>query len=146
MALPIPVFTPVAALVGGALIGAASVLLLWLNGRIAGVSGILGRALSGTSDDRAWRLLFLAGLVVGAGLYAWVGQVPPPRQGFPIWLLALAGLLVGYGTALGNGCTSGHGVCGLARLSRRSLAATMVFLATALLTTYVVRHVLGVGA
>jgi uncharacterized protein len=140
-------FTPVSALVGGTLIGASSVLLLWLNGRIAGISGIANGIASRDTGDRSWRWLFIVGLVGGAGLYAWLrGGIPPVRQGFPAGLLAIAGLLVGYGSALGNGCTSGHGVCGLARLSPRSLVATVVFLATAVLTTHVVRHVFGSAA
>lgn len=144
-------FTPISALAGGTLIGASAVLLLWLNGRIAGISGILGKALGGGPGGRPWRWLFLAGLVAGTGLYVWLGFAwfgiapPQPRQGLPWWLLVLAGLLVGYGTALGNGCTSGHGVCGLARLSPRSLVAVLVFLLTAIATTWVVRHGLGVN-
>ncbi|RMX07824.1 YeeE/YedE family protein [Corticibacter populi] len=142
-------FTPISALVGGTLIGTACVLLLWLNGRIAGISGILGGALAG--PERLWRWLFLAGLVVGTGVYvglshAWGGTPPPaPRQALPVWLLPLAGLLVGYGSALGRGCTSGHGVCGLARLSLRSLVAVPVFLCCAIATTWLVRHVLGLA-
>ena len=137
-------FTPLSAAAGGALIGLAAVALLALNGRIAGVSGILGRLLEGSADWR-WRLAFLVGLIGGAGLYyVLAGGPPPPREGFPVVLLAAAGVLVGFGTALGSGCTSGHGVCGLGRLSMRSLVATLVFLATAVATTFVVRHILGV--
>lgn len=138
-------FTPGSALAGGVLIGLASVLLLWGNGRIAGISGIASHVLDSQGFERRWRLVFLFGLIGGAGIwFVLSGQAPAPRPGMPAWLLALAGLLVGYGTALGSGCTSGHGVCGLGRLSLRSLAAVMVFLATAMATTYVVRHVLGV--
>lgn len=134
-------FTPVSALLGGGLIGLAATLLWWFNGRIAGVSGILDNAVA---ERSAWRWLFLLGLLLGAGAFAvFGGRLPAPRTGFPAWLLALAGLLVGYGTALGNGCTSGHGVCGLARLSPRSLVAVVVFLGTAFATTYLVRHVFG---
>jgi uncharacterized membrane protein YedE/YeeE len=137
-------FTPLSAAAGGALIGAAAVVLLVLNGRIAGVSGILARLLEGSADWR-WRLSFLVGLIGGAGLcYALAGGPPPAREGFPALLLAGAGVLVGFGTALGSGCTSGHGVCGLGRLSMRSLVATLVFLATAVATTFVVRHIVGV--
>jgi hypothetical protein len=143
-------FTPVSALAGGLLIGAAATLLLALNGRIAGVSGIaaelVARDPSSPPWSRSWRALFLLGLVVGAG--GWValgGATAPPRPGFPPVLLLAAGLLVGYGTALAGGCTSGHGVCGLARLSLRSLAAVAVFLALAFATTWVVRHLFGVG-
>jgi hypothetical protein len=137
-------FTPGTALAGGALIGTAAVVLLGLTGRIAGVSGIAAGLVTGAAD-RLWRALFLAGLVGGAALYyASTGIAPPLRSGFPPWLLAAAGLLVGFGTALGGGCTSGHGVCGLARLSVRSIVATGVFLGVAIATTFVVRHVFGV--
>jgi uncharacterized membrane protein YedE/YeeE len=138
-------FTPWTALAGGVLIGASAVLLLWLNGRIAGISGIVGGLLSGASD-RVWRLLFIAGLVLGAGIWFFVhGSATAPRSGFPVSALMIAGLLVGYGTSLAGGCTSGHGVCGIARLSPRSLVATAVFLMTALVTTFVVRHVLNIA-
>lgn len=127
---------------GGVLIGLSATLLLWLNGRIAGVSGILNGVLFAKSGDVAWRALFLAGLVAAAGLYlAFVPGAPSPRTDFPRGGLLLAGLLVGFGTRMGNGCTSGHGVCGLARLSPRSLAAVAMFLLTAFATTFVVRHV-----
>jgi uncharacterized membrane protein YedE/YeeE len=133
------------ALVGGAFIGLAATLLLWLNGRLAGISGILWRFLLAPSGDALWRVLFLVGVVGGARLfYALYGGAPVARETFPIWLLVVAGFLVGYGTSLGNGCTSGHGVCGLGRLSLRSLVATAIFLLTAIITTFVVRHLLGV--
>src|SRR5450830_1810930 len=133
-------FAPVSALVGGLLIGLSASLLLWLNGRIAGVSGVLGGLLPARAGEPAWRLLFLAGLLLGAGGYiALTGVAAPIRQGFPVPLLLLAGFLTGFGTTRANGCTSGHGVCGLARLSLRSLVATVTFLAAAILTTDVVR-------
>jgi len=139
-------FTPWSALAGGALIGLAAVLLLWCNGRIAGVSGIAGGLWFARPGERAWRWLFLVGLLLGAGLWALLSPTPvTPRRGFPVSLLLLAGLLVGYGTSMSGGCTSGHGVCGLARLSPRSLAATAVFMLAGAATTYVVRHLLGVG-
>lgn len=130
------------ALAGGVLIGVAATLLLWLTGRIAGISGILGGVVMPRSRDVAWRTAFLLGLI-GAGA-AWLWWVPgafTPRQGFPPLLLVIAGVLVGFGTRMGNGCTSGHGVCGLGRLSPRSLAAVLTFMVTAIVTTYVVRHV-----
>jgi len=140
-------FTPVSALVGGLLIGLAASLLLWLNGRIAGVSGILFGLLSGPWSERVWRALFVVGLVLGTAGYLRLTGIPAPvRHGFPVPLLVVAGVLTGFGTARANGCTSGHGVCGLARLSLRSLAATATFLAVALLTTFLVRHVAGLGA
>jgi len=133
------------ALLGGTLIGIAATLLLWLNGRLAGISGILWRSFFAQRGDVLWRVLFLVGVVGGAGLfYAMHGDAPLARESFPAWLLMLAGFLVGYGTSLGNGCTSGHGVCGLGRLSLRSLVATLIFLFTAIVTTFVVRHLLGV--
>ncbi|HET9643209.1 MAG TPA: YeeE/YedE thiosulfate transporter family protein [Burkholderiaceae bacterium] len=135
-------FTPVAAAIGGALIGLAAVLLWLLNGRVAGISGIAGGLWFSTQQERRWRLLFLAGLVLGAGLWALLAGAPAVRPRFPAGLLMLAGLLVGFGTSLAGGCTSGHGVCGVARGSSRSFVATIVFLAVALATTGVVRHVL----
>jgi uncharacterized membrane protein YedE/YeeE len=138
-------FTPASALVGGLLIGLSATLLWWLNGRIAGITGILANALESHDDDAAWRGLFLVGLTVGAGAYVGLtgSAAEHLRQGFPWPLLLLAGLLTGYGTSLANGCTSGHGVCGLGRLSVRSLVATATFLAVAIVTTYLMRHVLG---
>lgn len=135
-------FTPIASLAGGALIGLAATTLLWLNGRIAGISGIAWNAVTQRGAERGWRLAFLAGLILGAGLWFALGPgVAPEREGFPlIWLLPGA-LLVGIGTRLGSGCTSGHGICGLARWSPRSLASVAVFMGVAVLTTTVVRHV-----
>lgn len=139
-------FTPVSALIGGLLIGIAASLLLWLNGRIAGVSGILSGLLPPARGEALWRALFLGGLIGGAALlYALHGHIPQARRGFPRELLIAAGLLVGVGTGLARGCTSGHGVCGLARLSPRSLAATLTFLAVAIASTYVVRHIAGIA-
>jgi uncharacterized protein len=135
-------FTPLASLAGGALIGLSATLLLALNGRIAGISGIAWNSLRERGADRGWRLVFLAGLVFGAGAwFAFAPSVAPARSGFPLPMLVVGALLVGIGTRLGSGCTSGHGICGLARLSRRSLAAVVVFMAVAMLTTTVVRHV-----
>ncbi|TCS93507.1 hypothetical protein EDC25_1272 [Pseudofulvimonas gallinarii] len=129
------------ALVGGILVGLSATLLLWLNGRVAGVSGILGGILFPRPGEVSWRLMFLVGLVVAAGLYmALVPGAAVPRTDFPRAGLVAAGVLVGFGTRMGNGCTSGHGVCGLGRLSARSLAAVLTFMATATATTFVVRH------
>ena len=129
-------------LIGGALIGLAAVLLLALNGRIAGVSGILSGLITSTSrGERFWCLAFVFGLIAGAGLYVLArGGLPLELQAGGLTLL-LAGLLVGVGTRLGSGCTSGHGVCGLARRSPRSLMATMTFMVTAALTVFLTRHV-----
>lgn len=129
------------ALAGGVMIGLAATLLLWLTGRTAGVSGILGGVVLPRQGDTAWRVAFLSGLVVAAGLYmAFVPAAPLPRTEFPRAALLVAGVLVGFGTRMGNGCTSGHGVCGLGRLSVRSVGAVGVFMATAIVTTFLVRH------
>jgi uncharacterized membrane protein YedE/YeeE len=134
-------FTPVSALVGGILIGVATLLLLAANGRMAGISGIAGGLLNPRPGEIAWRGLFLAGLVLGAGAYGLFRQVNIQFQaGLPV--LILGGLLVGYGTQLGRGCTSGHGICGVARLSPRSIAATLIFMICAAVTVYLVRHVI----
>jgi uncharacterized membrane protein YedE/YeeE len=131
---------------GGLLIGASASGLLWLTGRVAGISGIVGRLPFAAGGDRAWRWLFLLGLLGGARLaFELLGQPANTREHFPAWLLVIAGLLVGYGTATSGGCTSGHGVCGMARLSLRSFVATVVFLLTGIATTFVVRHLLHVG-
>lgn len=129
-------------IIGGALIGCAAVLLLWLNGRIAGISGILGGLITTpASDERAWRFAVIMGLITGAGLYSLFADGLPLDLQAEGATLALAGLLVGLGTRLGSGCTSGHGVCGLARRSPRSLVATVLFMAVAAVTVYLTRHV-----
>lgn len=131
-------------ILGGLIIGAAAMLLLAGNGRIAGISGITWSALS-TRPPGAWRWLFLVGLVAGAFAYHAASGKPLPAANDSGWLLtASAGLIVGFGVKLGNGCTSGHGVCGLGRRSGRSLVSTLTFMATAIVTVYVFRHVLGV--
>ena len=134
-------FTPISGAIGGALIGLAAVLLMLTVGRIAGISGIFGGLIAG--PDRRWRLAFVAGLVLApaAAMYA---KYPVPVPQMPGWALIVAGgLLVGFGTRLGGGCTSGHGVCGMARLSTRSIAATCIFMAAAIVTVAVMRHVIG---
>lgn len=128
-------------LAGGALIGTSAALLLWATGRIAGISNIAGNVFSGGAGERWWRALFLLGLIAGAGIYYVAGgHAPDVREHFPSWLLAIAGLLVGFGTSLANGCTSGHGVCGIGRLSPRSFVATLIFLTTGIITALIVRH------
>ena len=139
-------FTPGLGLAGGALIGLAAAGLMFANGRVAGVSGILGRSFGAAGSDLAWRLAFLAGLPLGATI---ARAIYGDLNGFAITsnvpLLIAGGLLVGVGTTLGSGCTSGHGVCGLARGSKRSLAATLVFMLAGVVTVFVVRHVTGAG-
>jgi len=136
-------FSWIAGLVGGAMIGAAAALFLLVDGRIAGISGIVGGLLDGRAGDIAWRVAFAAGLVAGPLLLMLLGAQVTVRPQASLPVLVVAGLLVGFGTRLGGGCTSGHGVCGLARLSRRSFVATATFFATALVTVFVVRHVIG---
>lgn len=137
-------FTPFSALAGGALIGLSACLLMLASGRIAGVSGILGGLLHPVPGERGWRVAFLIGLLLGpAAVGIAGGSVPAPSFQTGTLGMIAAGLLVGFGTRLGAGCTSGHGVCGLARLSRRSLAATLVFMIVAMTTVYVLRHIFG---
>ena len=134
-------FAPVAALSGGALIGLAAVLLMAATGRIAGISGIAARILPPYRDGEfAGRLVFVAGLIAAPVLLAVLGQGGPVEIAAGPGTLVLAGLLVGFGTVWGSGCTSGHGVCGLARLSVRSAVAVAVFMCVAVLTVFVVRH------
>ncbi len=137
-------FTPWASLFGGMLIGLSAVMVMGVLGRIAGISGITtGGLLAGAGGDRGWRLAFVAGLV--SAPLAWLlltGAAPQQTVPGNLFGMLAAGLLVGIGTALGSGCTSGHGVCGLARLSPRSLAAVATFMATAALTVFVLRHLL----
>jgi len=141
-------FTPWSATIGGALIGLSAAFLLLVKGRVAGISGIFGGIVYPQKGDVSWRVLFIAGLILGGFLYQWLGAGAGVDHieavvGTP-WLIA-AGLLVGIGTTIGTGCTSGHGICGLARRSPRSLVATVTFMATAFVTVYVVRHLLSVG-
>jgi len=129
-------------LIGGLLIGLAATLLLLVNGRIAGISGILAGLITAKfTTDWFWRAAFVIGLVCGAALYGWFRGAIPLQQQASNSLLLFAGLLVGFGTRLGSGCTSGHGVCGLARRSPRSLAATATFIACGILTVFLMRHV-----
>jgi uncharacterized membrane protein YedE/YeeE len=129
-------------LVGGLLIGATAVALLYFLGRIAGIAGIIWGAVS-AQPDNPWRWLFIVGLVIGPLLYHLVTGVPNPvPSALPWWQAVVGGLLVGFGTRMGSGCTSGHGVCGLGRLSPRSLAATLTFMGTGIVTVYIIRHLL----
>ena len=139
-------FTPYSALIGGALIGLSAALLLFLNGRIAGISGIVGKALYPEQrGDVGWRMFFLAGLVLGTLVLRLInGNAVLFHIETSLPVLVIAGLLVGYGTSLGGGCPSGHGICGLARLSPRSALATVIFMVVAGMTVYIVRHWIGV--
>lgn len=137
-------FTPGSGLAGGVLIGLAAALFVLVQGKVAGISGILGGALKAPRADVTWRLAFVAGLIAGPLLVTAVRGSPPEVGLQASWpILIVAGLLVGFGTRLGGGCTSGHGVCGMARLSPRSIVATVVFIATAAITVFFVRHVIG---
>jgi len=135
-------FTPWTSLGGGIMIGAAAAMLALLNGRIAGISGIIGGVLRPAAGDMAWRFAFILGLLVAPAAYGLVAEPAAPTidAGYPV--LLLAGLLVGAGTRYGSGCTSGHGVCGLSRLSPRSLAATITFMLAGFATVYSLRHLL----
>ena len=135
--------TPVSGLVGGLLIGLAAALLLLLNGRISGISGIVGGMLATKSSEVGWRVAFVVGLLLGAFLYLLAtGGAIPVRVQASVPVLVAAGLLVGFGTRLGSGCTSGHGLCGIARLSRRSIVASAVFFGVAMLTVFLTHHAL----
>ncbi|WP_338691350.1 YeeE/YedE thiosulfate transporter family protein [Bradyrhizobium sp. 26S5] len=137
-------FTPFSGLAGGALIGLAAAVLMLLTGRIAGVTGIVGGLLQADTADRSWRVAFIAGLVAAPLIAALFGApLPRPAMNASLAVITIAGLLVGFGTRMGNGCTSGHGVCGFARLSGRSIAATIVFMLAAIATVAIARHGLG---
>ncbi|MDE3736721.1 MULTISPECIES: YeeE/YedE family protein [Pseudomonas] len=138
-------FTPWSALAGGALIGLSASLFILANGRIAGISGLLGSLLERAGDGLGEKALFLLGLLLAPVLWTAIAGAPQVRIDAGWLALLSAGLLVGVGTRYGSGCTSGHGVCGLARLSPRSLVATLAFMAMGFLTTYVMRHLIGGG-
>lgn len=137
-------FDWISGVAGGVLIGLSATLLLAGSGRIAGVSGILGELLARPAAAGTWRWLFVVGLLVGALVQQLISSTPvEPRTGYPVLVLIVGGLLVGVGTRLGGGCTSGHGVCGIARLSPRSIVATITFVAVAMITVWLTRHGLG---
>jgi hypothetical protein len=137
-------FTPVSAAIGGALIGFAAVLLMMLNGRIVGVTGIFAGLVDPGSTDRGWRATFVIGLIAAPLCAALLGYpIPVPHLPASFVVIGVAGLLVGFGTRLSNGCTSGHGVCGIARLSPRSIASTAIFMVAAIAVVAVSRHVFG---
>ena len=137
-------FTPIFALAGGALIGLAAALFILFNGRIAGISGIVGGLLRPKRQDIGWRVAFIMGLMISPTLYRLVEALPESHVSANPVLLIVAGFLVGIGTRYGSGCTSGHGVCGISRLSPRSLLATVTFMVTGFITVFIIRHLLNI--
>jgi uncharacterized membrane protein YedE/YeeE len=137
-------FTPISAAIGGALIGLAAILLMLLNGRIAGVTGVFAGLIDPISTERGWRATFIAGLILAPLSATLLGYtIPIPQMPASFATIIVGGLLVGFGTRLSNGCTSGHGVCGIARLSPRSITATAIFMAAASVVVALTRHVFG---
>ena len=137
-------FTPWTALIGGMLIGLAAAMFALLNGRVAGISGVLGGLFKPTRGDIGWRLAFIGGLVGASLVYRLFATLPAVQIDASYAALVVAGLLVGVGTRYGSGCTSGHGVCGLSRLSPRSLVATLAFMGAGFVTVFVVRHLFSI--
>lgn len=138
-------FTPYRGLIGGVLIGLSAVLFLALNGRVAGMSGLIHGLCPPEKNQSFWRMAFLLGLIAGGMMYYLLPIIQfPIRHDFPILLLLIGGFCVGFGTRMGQGCTSGHGVCGIARLSVRSILATLTFMASAFITVFIVRHLGGI--
>jgi uncharacterized membrane protein YedE/YeeE len=138
-------FTPISAAIGGGLIGLSAVMLMMSIGRIAGISGIFGGLLDFTGEKKGWRIAFIAGLILAPLIASLIGHEMPSPQMPASWAIIIpAGLLVGFGTRLGGGCTSGHGICGVARLSVRSVAATAIFMVAAIATVAITRHVFGI--
>lgn len=136
-------FTPWASLAGGVLLGVASAVFILFNGRILGISGIVGGLLTARAGDTAWRIAFVLGMLAAPSTFVLIapaGLLSAPRFDANYWTIVAAGLLVGFGTRYGSGCTSGHGVCGLSRLSPRSLVATLAFMGTGFLTVFLIRH------
>lgn len=139
-------FTPYSAFLGGSLIGLAAALLMYFNGRIAGISGMMAGAFDFKNSENHWRLFFLVGLITTAIIFNVFAPHEPANYSRSILLLIISGILVGFGTRMGNGCTSGHAVCGIARLSTRSIVATLIFMGVAILTVFITRHLLGVSS
>lgn len=136
-------FSPWTSLVGGLLIGLAVSILILFNGRIAGISGIVGGLFKPVKNETAWRYAFIFGLLIAPLFYSALTQMPAVEVSANIWQLILAGFLVGIGTRYASGCTSGHGICGVARLSKRSIVATALFMFSGMVVVYVMRHLLG---
>ena len=138
-------FTPVSSLFGGMLIGFSVSLLLLLNGRMAGISGIMNGLFRSPRKEEVWRGLFLAGLILGAAIFQFLSDYSlHARQNYPLMLIIIGGFLVGFGTRMGSGCTSGHGICGIANFSFRSIIATLIFMLSGMFTVYVLKHFIGV--
>ncbi|GAB1437678.1 YeeE/YedE family protein [Providencia sp.] len=133
-------FTPISAAIGGVLIGLAAAILLVFNGRIAGISGILGGLLKPIKGDTAWKAAFVIGLMIAPAIFIWFAYTPEVNIATSIPILIVAGLFVGFGTRLGSGCTSGHGICGMARFSRRSIVAVLIFMIVAFITVALANH------
>jgi uncharacterized protein len=133
-------FSPIASFAGGLLIGLSAALLLLLNGRVAGISGIIRQAIFASNKEMTWRLSFILGMLISPSIYFVLFPYAPIQIHDNVTLLIIAGVLVGYGTSMGAGCTSGHGICGLSRLSLRSLTAVVLFMSAAMLTTFLVKH------
>ncbi len=136
-------FTPWSALMGGALIGISAALFILLNGRIAGITGIIGGLFKPSANDVGWRIAFTAGLIIAPIIWLLFAQLPEIQIDASYSTLGIAGLIVGFGARLGSGCTSGHGVCGISRLSPRSIIATLAFMGTGFLTVFIMRHLIG---
>ncbi|MSR16821.1 MAG: YeeE/YedE family protein [Methylococcaceae bacterium] len=137
-------FTPYSAFLGGSLIGLSAALLMYFNGRVAGISGMMAGAVDVRNSDNHWRLFFLVGLILSAVIFNIFVPHAPATYSRSTLLLVVSGILVGYGTRLGSGCTSGHAICGVARFSIRSITATIIFMAVAMLTVFVIRHLPGI--
>jgi uncharacterized membrane protein YedE/YeeE len=137
-------FTPISALLGGALIGLSASLLLLLNGRMAGISGIMTGLLNSPLKAKIWRSLFLLGLIIGAASFQFFSDGSLTlREDYPVWAIIVGGFLVGLGTRMGSGCTSGHGICGISHFSIRSMIATVTFMASGMITVFIFKHILG---
>ena len=139
-------FTPYSAFLGGSLIGFSAALLMYFNGRVAGISGMIAGTFDVKNSANHWRLFFLGGLILAAVIFNLFVPHAPATYSRSTLLLIISGIFVGYGTRLGNGCTSGHAVCGMARLSIRSIAATITFMAIAILTVFIIRHLFGISS
>lgn len=139
-------FTPVSSLFGGLLIGISITILLLFNGRIAGISHIMSGLFHAQKNETTWRITFLLGLVLGAFIFQLFStETSPPTLPHSLWLMSIGGFIVGIGTRLSSGCTSGHGICGIAQLSKRSIYATLIFMASGMLTVYCIKHLQGIS-